>query len=78
MDTHPTLTLTVKGNRYVAAKAASQRNIPAVFVRELQRASETVLRVGIQHREKVAKWFAEPHTGGGTLLFFSESQSGTV
>lgn len=76
--TNNILSLVVKGDRYVAARAAADRRIPAVFARELRRPSgavETVLHVGPQFERDVAEWFnadvfATPY-GPGSLLLYS-------
>lgn len=49
------LSLIVKGNRFAAARAAADRRIPAVFVRETK--GETILHVGEQFERDVGEWF---------------------
>ena len=72
------LSLIVKGNKLEAARAAANRAIPFVFVREVrttlgvdETATATfcevlaVVAVGLtgdQHREKVARWFVAHYT----------------
>jgi hypothetical protein len=70
------LNLIVKGDKFTAARAAADHNIPFVFVREVL-GSETVGKTGPQHRDKVAKWFGEATTTeapfpAGTLLLYGE------
>lgn len=49
----------VRGGRFVAARAAADRGIPAAFKRELPASRETVIEVGPEHLEKLAAWLAE-------------------
>jgi hypothetical protein len=86
------LSLLVKGNRFEAAKAASARNIPFVFVREhypqgLPRdCIETFGHVSREHWDKVSQWFHGSDTetapyAPGTLLHFgtiSKERSATL
>lgn len=71
------LQLIIKGDRFQAAHAASQRHIPLAFVREVRHAHvhETIGKVGVQFWDVVSKWFGEdihaPYPAG-TLLHFSQ------
>jgi hypothetical protein len=71
-----TISLIVKGNRFEAMVAATQRGIPFVFCE--QHRDEVVAWTGEQHRDKVVAWFAEaPHAAPfpvGTLLLFTETK----
>src|SRR2546430_233582 len=71
------LSLIVKGNRFQAAQAAAERGIPAVF--KVETKGETVLLVGEQHEEAVARWFTEPDVVPypvGACLFYSRRADG--
>jgi hypothetical protein len=70
------LNLIVKGDKFQSARAAGDRNIPLVFIREVRRGSavETIARTGDQHRDAVVAWFGEeprnaPFPVGALLLF---------
>ena len=84
MATTQYLSLIVKGDKLVAAKAAADRQIPFAFQRLtscLRRQEvpgtgfvDTVGYVGTQHLDKVAAWFAEAGQvpfAEGTLLCYS-------
>lgn len=66
------ISMVVKGDRFVAGKAASARRIPFSFVCET-RHNETVGRVGVEYAEDVRNWFDEriAQTNPGDLLLFS-------
>jgi hypothetical protein len=55
------LNLVIKGGRFEAARAAANRAIPLVFVREVATGflTTTVGRTGEEQIEKVARWLAE-------------------
>ena len=78
------LRLIVKGNKLEATRAAANRAIPFVFVRELRPVhhlgAQTVGLTGVQHRDKVTRWFCEsgdaPFPGGTLLLYTTEKDDG--
>jgi hypothetical protein len=68
----------IKGNKFVASKAASARNVPLVFDKELPAWDETLGRVSAEHVDKLTAWFAEdvsqPFNAGfhpGALLYYA-------
>ena len=77
----------VKGTKEQATRAAADRGVPVALVkmRKMRRIGsipETVLVVGDQYIDKVARWFAEPgeaKTGygypPGTVLFYNEQHA---
>jgi hypothetical protein len=79
-----TLRLIVKGDRLVAAKAAADRGVPFVFVRETmvtKKHTQTVGRTGDEHRAAVKAWFAElpkrrPFPAGTLLHWLWEGLDG--
>ncbi|MEM4360098.1 MAG: hypothetical protein QXT45_06180 [Candidatus Bilamarchaeaceae archaeon] len=63
--------LVVKGNKFVAARAAADRGIPFVFDRELR--GETTGYTTVSER-KLNEWFiesVEPPYKSGDLLFWT-------
>lgn len=79
-------TLVVKGDRFTAARAAADRGIPAIFLRENRYLSgmDTVLATRADVAV-LAKWLAERHPlypgegfPGGTLLIYSEHRDATL
>ena len=73
-----TISVIVKGGRFVAAQAATIRRLPMAFVRETEH-GETIGRIGDQFYERVARWYledirAEPGKGfpAGSLLHYSQ------
>lgn len=67
------INLVVKGNRFDAARAASNHAIPFVFVRELEH--ETVGVTNDEHWPEVMDWFLEvggPPYHNGALLLYNE------
>ena len=80
-----TLTLLVKGNRFEAAKAASDRGIPFVFKEEFSSGHEDIKNTrGVtseEHRLPVMNWFGENPDKiegygfpDGTLLLFTHPE----
>jgi hypothetical protein len=70
--------LLVKGSKFDAAKAASDRGIPFVFVEEIRNAPvylETIGKVDKRFADKVSAWFTEPGDAPfpeGTLLYYHD------
>jgi hypothetical protein len=65
----------VKGDRHTAARAATERGIPLVFVREVRGdgRTDTCGHVPATFFDKVSAWFAEPNPlpyPPGTCLHF--------
>lgn len=72
------LSLIIKGNRFQAAKAATDHGVPMAFVRETLH-GETVGRASMEHMDAIRAWYGETcgiqFTGGrpiGDLLLWSE------
>lgn len=70
-----------KGDRFTVARAAADRGIPAVFVREVPapgQATQTVFNTSPEYVSALATWLAEPSAvvpgsgfPDGTLLIYS-------
>lgn len=69
--------LIIKGDKFVAASAATARGIPMIFERERIGGEETTGVVSSDFRAKVVSWFTEEPGQApfpqGTLLFYSEN-----
>jgi len=73
------LVLTVKGDKYKAARAAADRGIPFAFRSEVPKCGWTVGTVGNEYWDKVSSWFhdcpkplPQPAPPGTLLLYRHE------
>ena len=71
--TNTRIRLIIKGGRFIAARAAADRNIPLAFVRDM--GAETWADALAVHRSKIVAWHCEPIGSplpAGALLFYSD------
>lgn len=69
------LSITVKGDRATALRAAASHGIPATFVRTTSQ-GESVLIVDMAEKRRVIQWYAHGGIGkqpAGTPLLFTET-----
>ena len=78
MERQTIYTLIVKGNKYQAARAAADRGIPAVFLREVETDTVLATRADI---DTLNRWICEDTVAPfpiGSLLLWSEHPDTTL